>query len=289
MAVKTYVLSSALDIQAEAYQRINQNERVKLQKIPHWRPFLQATFQDEKGKNRTIRLKLNSNSPYQDEQVKQGIEANEKFTDRERNVVYFINGSLTTNLDIVQKFLDVSPENEAFQGQSDHLKAFKEYKPEDEIKIKNEDFKLRLKMANKIAELELEQAKELLLRINGVFFPTPDTLEACQNLLITWMDAADHDALTSAMKEEAEFDVNEKTSILIGKALLAGLIIFDHENNSVLKVKGTNKIKMKDIPAGLDTEEQEKYFADFLTTKEGELVYQDIEKELSSIKTKNKT
>jgi len=112
MAVKTYVLLEHTKPTIEAYQRVNQHQRVRLDKRPYDHAYLKQTFTTKDGKSRTARLKLNCNTIWQDEQIKPevGIPANEPFTQEERDAVKFVNEVLTTNHPMVQEYLESIPQ-----------------------------------------------------------------------------------------------------------------------------------------------------------------------------------
>lgn len=286
MNIKTFVLLDHLDTNAPIYQRVDKDTRVKLKKIPVFSAYLQLTFTDKEGKNRTIRYKENANSIYQDEQIKLGILANERFTTPERKARMFSNGVLHTNKPLLYEFLSTTPENEKFEGISDVKPAFKEYIQGEVIKSKNADFMKRLDVGMKIKSLNLQQAHDLLIRINGSFFTLPTTLEEAQNHLVAFMDETDEDGLDQILKGEDELTADEKATIVVGNAIAAGILSFNAVEGQVSKIKNGKTVKLKDLPKDFSQGEKEKYFADFLTTSEGVSLFNDLVKDLEKLDSK---
>lgn len=290
MELKTYVLLDSLNVSAPIYQRINKDTRVKLEKVPVDKPYLQVTFVDTDGTNKTIRYKENADSPYQDEQIKKGVLANERWTTSERKALLFNHGVLHTNKPGAQKFLEIHPQNELFKGICTSIKGamFKEYKVGDEINNKNEDFMKRLDVGLKIKGLDLRQAQDLLIRINGSYFKVPENIKEAQNQLIAYMDETDDAGLDEILKDAKDLTADEKATVLIGNAINADLISFEAVSGQVSKRKGDKDIKLKDIPTDLNQSEKEKYFADFLTTKDGLTLFDDLQKDLEKLNSKTK-
>jgi len=301
MALKTYVLLEHLHPTAQIYQQVNKDQRVRLNTLPQWEPNLQMTFLDmadevtdydpksktfgkkipneKKGQNRTIRLKLNSNTPYQDEQIeKEKIPANEKFTQMEYDARKFRHNTLTTDNPVVQRFLEVSPWMEGFKGTCPEVPrpCFKLYDKNVEIVSENRSFKDRLKAANKIADLDLEKAQEMLIRIFGTFYTVPDTLEEAQNALVNFMDEGD-EAMDEILKEDTTLD--DEVQIILGKLVSAGILSFDAVQGQVCKKKGDNWIELKAIGNEYTPMERQRYFIEFLTSPAGKLLLDDLRKD----------
>jgi len=301
MALKTYVLLPHLHPTAEIYVQINKNQKARLNTLPQWQPYLITTFVDEaeevidydkksptylkkipnpkKGENRTIRLKLNSNTPYQDDQIeKEKIPANQPFSQAEYKAVKFIHNTLSTVNPVVQRYLEVYPGFSDFVGYSDEVKkpAYKLYDPNVEIVSENTEFKKRLKAANKIAELEVKEAQDLLIRIYGTFYKVPDTLEAAQNALVNYMDSSD-DALDEILKTDTNLD--DEVTILLGRLVSQGKLSFDAVAGQVCKKKGNDWIELKAIGNDYTPLERQRYFSEFLTSQAGKLLLDDLRAE----------
>lgn len=301
MAFKTYVLLEHLLPTANYYVQINKEQKARLNTIPQWQPYLQVTFLDEseqvidydpasktygekipnpkKGQNRTIRLKLNSNTPYQDEQIeKEKIPANEKFQLEEYSAATFIHNTLSTTNPAVQRYLEVYPAFEGFKGRCANVKgaAYKIYDPEVEIESENKMFLDRLAAANKIAGLELKDAQDLLLRIYGTFYKVPDSKSACQNALVSYMDSSD-EALADILKTDTNLD--DEVTILLGRLVSQGKLSFDAVAGQVCKKKGNDWIELKAIGNDYTPLERQRYFSEFLTSQAGKLLLDDLRAE----------
>lgn len=300
MATKTYVLLSHTEATAPIYQRVNANERVRFQKRPFDRPYLQITYaadeieKDASGKeitvqkNRTIRLKHNSNSIFLDEQIKQGIPANQPPTDAERRSLLFRNGALTTNMEIVQRFLEASPQYNKFKGFCSEISGplYDLLDESLEIKSKNLDFKQKLKAANKIDGLkDLKEAQDLIIRLNGTYVKPPESLEECQNWLVDFLDEADDAMMTALMSDEVRKD--DEVTILITRARIAGIISFDNIPNQIAKKKGNDWTPIKQISSEFSPDERQRHFAEYLATTEGQLLMDDLKKDVEKAEKKS--
>lgn len=309
MALKTYVLLDHLKPTAPIYQQLNAQQRARIDTIPQWQPYLQVTFLDErdevvdydpdsptfnkmiknkwKGKNRTARLKMNSNTPWQDEQIeKEKIPANDKFTQVEYDIRTFRHNVLSTNNLQLQRFLENIPYMEGFKGYCDSISgpSYKLYDENIEIESDNKAFLKRLDAANKIAKLELKEAQDLLIRIYGTFYTLPTTKSAAQNALVGYMDTSD-EAVDDILKEETTVD--EEVQILVGRLVSNGTLSFEAVEGQVCKKKGNEWIELKAIGSEYTTIERERYFIEFLTSQAGKLLLDDLKKE-SSKKVKEK-
>lgn len=289
MPVKTYVLLPHTNSTAPIYIKVNKEKRVRLEKRPIDAAFLQITFTEsdqgikegEFPKNRTLRLKMNSNSIFQDEQIKEGILANVPFTTAERDAVVFKQGVLTTRYDIVQKFLDSHPQNKKFKGLCDSIKQplFEEYDKSVELKTTTNDFRKRLAAANKIAAItDLKEGQDLMIRLNGTFFKTPDTMDEVMSGLIDFLDNAEELGLDKILSDTVTKD--EKITILVGRAINAGIISFDAKPNQVSLKKNNVWVDVKMISSDLSGSERQRYFAEFLASKDGELLLNDLKKQV---------
>jgi hypothetical protein len=233
---------------------------------------------------------LNSDSIFQDDQIKEGIPANERFTDAEKKAVEFVNGICRASNETVQKFLETNPQFEGSKSRSsdpDIRPLYMLLDKENEVKVTNKELKLRVKAAARVMDIEtLEEAQELIIRLNGKHVVPPATLEECQNRLMDFIDSAEEGGLNAVLKTEQTKD--EKINILITKAINADVISFSKEKNQVSKKgkgKGDNTWKaVKMIGSDIDTTERQRLFAEYLATPEGEALREDIEKDLAGLK-----
>lgn len=289
--IKTYVLLDVLDSTAPIFQTLPNNQRSQIKKMPFYRPYLDLPVQDEKGKSKRLRLKYTSEFLFADEQFKENnIPANEKFTDEEYGDPTFRNGSLTTNNLRLQQHLEINPAYDKSTYTSTYVKR-KEYTLldlESAQKSKNSDFKKRLAASNKIDKLDLEEAQQMIIRLNGFSVETPKTVEECQNWLIAFLDDAEDEGIEAIMKEDKAITTDEKTAILIGELVNNKLLEFAADNYSINKPgKDGKKIEIRNIVA--DTlQERERLFGNFLDTSDGKALREDLEKDLAAFKTKNK-
>lgn len=293
-----------MDASAPIYQTMPGGKRSLIRKRPFYRPLLQVTFTDEDGKNKTIRYKKNSNSIFQDEQIKEGILANDRFTSSERNDPYFRHGTLTTNLPQLQTFLENHPENECFSGICDGVtKAFKLMDKAVEAKVTNSDLKRRAKAAVKIFDLDLASAQEMLIRLNGSYFKTPSADDytgtsdekiasataECQNMLINFLDDSEEEGVDAILKENEELNVDEKTTVLIGKLLNADILSFSATEGKISKKDKSGKwIEVRDMSNDYSMDEKKRLFSDFLNSDAGKNLKEDLENDLKGLDKKPK-
>ena len=287
MELRTYVLEEHMQPTAPIYVHVAKGKRMRIDKIPLWEPYLQYTFTDKDGKNKTTRLKLNSDSIYQDEQVKAGILANERFTTAERNSRKFRNGVLLTGIPIVQKFLEEGcPHFKDFEGicQDVQSKAFRRYDKSVEVKSTNKAFKDNLAAANKIAGLDLKGAQDLLLKIYGFHYTVPQDLDEAQNVLVAYMNESDA-AVQEIIDENVTID--QEIKILLGKLMNAKKISFDAIEGQVAKKKNEDWIPLKSIGLDYSVDEKERIFSEFLSTPSGLTILADLKNEADKL-TENK-
>lgn len=300
MSAKTYVLLPHTKPTAPIYQRVNKDQRVRLDKRPIDHAYMKQTFTTPDGKNRTARLKLSCNTIWQDEQIKPeiGIPANEPFTPAEKKAVQFVYELLTTSNKTVQDYLESVPQYAGWKGwdKSDkENQGFSDVKPlytlldtESEAKITNQDTRRRAKAVLKVMDIEdLEEIQNLMIRLNGSFFVAPDNLIDCQNSLVQYIDDADDEMLDALLKDKKEVSADEKVTILIGRAIQDGVLSFDVLKNQVAKKKGNGWTPVKEISSEHPLEERKRYFAEFLTSEDGKLLKEDLEKETSKKGNKN--
>lgn len=304
METKTYVMLDSMDASAPIYQTMPGGKRSLIRKRPFYRPLLQVTFTGEDGKNKTIRYKKNSNSIFQDEQIKEGILANDRFTSSERNDPYFRHGTLTTNLPQLQTFLENHPENECFSGICDGVtKAFKLMDKAVEAKVTNSDLKRRAKAAVKIFDLDLASAQEMLIRLNGSYFKTPSADDytgtsdekiasataECQNMLISFLDDSEEEGVDAILKENEELNVDEKTTVLIGKLLNADILSFSATEGKISKKDKSGKwIEVRDMSNDYSMDEKKRLFSDFLNSDAGKNLKEDLENDFKGLDKKPK-
>lgn len=281
--MKTYMLLAHTKPTAPIVYQVSPTEAVKLDKLKMHRAYLTSTFMDATGENRTIRLKLNSKSIFLDEQIKAGIPANAKFTQAERNAVTFHYEMLNTNNPVVQAYLEASPQMDGFAGEAPNGEQplYKLYNRGEEIKTANNEFKLRLKAANKIAGIKtLEEAKELLYKLNGSFYEAPNDLEEAQNELIAYLDNEDNPNSVREILASGS-SVDEEARITIAKAIEAKIISFDAIPNFICQWKQNQWYPVKEVNSTEYTPEQRlDYFVEFLTSETGRLLYDDIKARL---------
>lgn len=292
--LKTYVLLPSMDVNAPVYTRINKDQRVRVDKLPIWTPYLKITYQKD-GKNITIRYKETATSIFLHEQIKdQGIPANDPFTENERRAMEFKNGVLVTGNKMIQDYLDNYPTNEAVKCicPSASVKTFKVYDKADELKSSNEDFKLRTKAAMKIVGLNLKQAQEMLIRLNGSFFEVPSTangqseanaLVECQDLLVGFLDAAEKEGLDAILLDEEQETAEDTTKILVGKLVNANVISFEESADQISKKSNGQWVKLMDMPGKIEVSEKERLLIDFLNSEEGKVHLTDLQNEVQKI------
>ena len=281
-----------MDADAPVFQQTPQG-RQKVTKIPFHRPTLRQQFYKD-GKSVVIRYKSHAQSIFQNEQIDvEKIPANEPFSATEYNDLKFRHAILVTNKEMAQKYLEAHPEFEGFDGECDDVRVPK-FKLIDKIadaKIKNSDIRLRAQALNKVLSMELEGLQAMLIRLNGSFFLTPDNKEDCENLLVEFIDDAEEAGLNSILKEDTEISIDDKTTILIGKLINTGHLSFDAVQDKVAKKDKTGKwVSLIDMSSDYEIAEKKRLFAEFLNTKDGELLKSDLENDLaaSTKKVKNK-
>lgn len=284
---KTYVLLDALDSNAPIYQQVPGDKRVQLKKIPVYPLYMQVTITTDDGKNKTMRYKGNATSIWQTDQIKDGILANERYTSKDRTEMQFRNGILVTAKPLAQDYLDNYPGNVNFTGQCDAIRTpfFKELDPVADNKTLANDFKKRLKAANKIAEMEgdVESLSTFLIRLNGSYFVTPNDAGELYKMAISFLDDAEEDGLDLILKKEDSLNIDEKTSILIGKLLNSGQLSFTQKEGAISKLGKDGKwVEVRDMGSDISVDEKLRLFANFLNTSDGKALKNDLENDLSS-------
>lgn len=291
MATKIYVLKPHTDGTAPIYVKVG-GQRVRLQKRPIEHAYTQLTFFDNKTeKNLTIRLKLNCNSIWLDEQTKMGLPSHITYRDgtfglvpptqAERDAVMFKNGVLKTSNPIVQQYLEASPQFEGFDGKCDKIRQplysllDKEKDDDDDINL----FDKQIEAGQKIKELEtLGDAQELMYHLNGFWFKAPETLKQCKVQLIKFLDDADDAMLDKLLADTKTKD--DEVKILIGRAMAKGIISLTANPNQVSLKKGNGWVDVRMISSETPKEERTRLFAEYLLSKDGAALHDDIKNEV---------
>lgn len=287
MPFETFVLTDNMNVSVPIFQRVNKDQRVPIVKRPWYTPFLQITVQDKEGITKNLRYKEGSDTVDMDEQVeKKKIPANAKYTNSERKDRTFRNGMVTTNKANLQRYLKAYPGFEGSPYTSDNVPR-KEYMLYDKTninKITNEEIRQRAKAVNKVLSLSLSEAQEMLIRLNGSFFETPTDLEECQNMLVEFVDAAEDKGLQAVLAEDKDINVDDKTTVLIGRLLNAGLLSFDAVDGSVIKKDKNGKdVVVRQLGSQTSLDEKKRLFSDFLNTSDGKALKDDLEGDLEGI------
>lgn len=297
--VKKYVLLEHTKPTANVYIQISQHQRAKIDQRKHEAPFIQIGFMDKDGKNKVIRLKLNCNTIYQDEQIKNhNIPANEKFTNRERSSVYFKNGILITKNKTVQAFLDASPQNEKFfipdkdgnVGSCDEITGplFKELDEAKEKQNLNSEIRKRVEAANVIMGYkDVTKLQELYIRLYGSHVKPPTEQDELENSLMEYLDDSGMEGVEEILKEK--LSVDDEASLLVAKAVSLKVISFEHDPAKVVKIgKGDKVIDLKDVPADMADADKQQYFIEFLLSDAGATIYKDLKKQVAEAEKKDK-
>lgn len=307
MALKTYVLLDHTKSSAHIYRQVNPHQRQRLDKRQVDHAFLQIAFQDRTGKRKVIRLRLSQTDEIDmQEQKKLGIDANVKHTWNDKRAVEFKWSVLTTGNLTVQKFLETSPQFEDnwipdAEGRTYVCEEIDQplYKLLDETKDilgRSKEFKQRVQAANRISDLSLREAQELIIKLFGSFAVPPKVsgekteevaLAECQNALVDYIDDLDAAGLTEFLTDR-EDTVDEKVTVLIGKAIQAKILAFDDVPNEVTMYKGGAKIKIFMVPDEYGVEERLRQFADFLVTEKGKTYFDELSKLLATTEKKGK-
>lgn len=287
MAEKTYILDASVNPTEGLgmVRQVSENESVALNKMPTWSPYLQYDVVDSEGNTKTARLKLTATSIWRDEQIKDNnIPANEKFTQKERDAVKFRYGVLTTKLKIVQDYLEAIPAFADFKGNRyDEPVRYHLLDVAGKRKAENQDWKKKIKAASLIAELELEEAQELMIRLNGLTFTPPDDLEECQNRLVEYLEEVDGAADEILRTELSDLD---ELNILVTKALNKKEISFDAVPNQVSRKKGSEWQKIRESPSESSLENRQADLVNFLDSDAGKLLREDLQKRYPKAKKK---
>lgn len=287
--MKTYVILPQYHPTAPIFQQVSKTERVRMDKLQLAHAYLQHTFTDENGDNRTARLKLNTNTIWLEEQIEKGIAANAKFSDAERNEVKFIYGQKTTSNKTVQQYLESIPQFVGFKGESNEpqILMYDIYDKTVEIKGINENWLRMLDAMNAIKDLkELKDAQDLLIRLKGSFYEPPADLLECQNVLVKFVESNPDTAIDKVLSKKVTVD--DEATILIGRAIQTGVIAFDVVPDQVAKKVGDKWEAVKEVNSEFSLEQRKQYFLEFITSDSGKLLYDDIKKGVEEAEGGNK-
>lgn len=284
---KTYVLIESMNNTVPIFQRVNKDQRVPIVKRATYAPYLQLIMQDKDGISKHVRYKEGCKTFDFDEQVeKYKIPANAKYTQSEYKDRQFIDGVLVTNKKTLQDWLEMIPSFDGSENTSDEIQvAYTIYDKSNENKIQNAATRKRAKAVDKVLNLDLEAAHALIIRLNGSFFVPPDDLDECQNMLVEFVDAAEDKGLDAVLVTDAELTIDEKTTILIGSAINAGILSFDKVEGKISKKGKDGKFApVRDMSSEYTLDERKRLFSDFLNTDDGKALKDDIEKDLKKVK-----
>lgn len=282
MSFKTYVLLEHMNPTSNnIYIRINKDQRQPIDKLRDYRPYMQVSFTDESGKNKTIRYKSTTDEIYQDAQIKAGILANEKFRQNEYKDLEFKNGVLMTGNETVQNYLEAYPGFYGFKGRCNDVRGaeYKVYDKVGELKISNEFAKKKVQAGAKIFAMDLEQSQNELYKIYGSSFTPSNELAENQATLIKYLDTTD-EAVDEILSEIETRD--DEITVLVGKLLTNGVISFDQNQGKVSKKKGSGWIDVKSISVEFTPSERKRIFAEFLATDSGRPLLEELKAELQS-------
>jgi hypothetical protein len=291
----TFVLLEHTQSNVPVFRRVNGNQRVRMNTRLIDHPYLKLTFLDAADeKNKTIRLKLSSNSIYLKEQMDAGIPANEPFTAAEKKAVEFNNGFVMTKNPIVVQYLKASPQMEGFKGVCPDIirPLYKVLDRTVEIKSENSLIKKQAKAIQRLLSLNLKEGQDLMIAINGKFFDPPKTLEEVQNGLVAWMNATDEAGLDTLLRKTdkkaapSDESAEDEIAVLIARAVQNDIISFDHEKDQVSKKVNGKFVPVKTISSDMDKDARAKLFSDFLLTKEGYALADDIQEDLDKLEQK---
>lgn len=308
MALKTYVLLEHTRPTANVYIQPNKDQRIRLNDRILDHAYLRITFSDRDGKTKTIRLKMGCDSIDQNEQIKEFlIPANTPFTQFEKDAVAFRYGSLSTTEEIVQKYLEASPQFDQFwipmvknadgkwamdpkgkRGTCHEVfrPLYQLYDESVEIVSDNKLFKKRLRAANIIAALDLEGANDMLLNIFGRYHKLATTVEHAQNQLVDFLDGANEEGMDFVIRAAKDTTVDEDVKILVGKLVQLGHLDFDSVGDQVVKKVGDKTMKLLELSSAYEPDIRVQMFSDFLLTNDGKALQEDLKKDLEKLNKK---
>lgn len=289
---KSYVLLEATENNAPIFQQVSGGKRIQIKKRPVYPLYNQITYQDENGKNQTIRYMNRANSIFQDEQIKNGLLANERYAANDRTDTTFRNGILVTNKTLLIEYLDTYPGNINFKGTCDfvHAPIFKELDIAADTRVELAEMRKRAKAVNKIFDMENDgdALDSMLIRMNGgIHFKTPDSNEEKVASAMNFIDDAEEEGLDLVLKEDKDLNIDETTGVLVGKLLNAGIVTIDSVEGTISKVGKDNKpIILRQMGKDVPFETLQAMFVEHLNTEDGKTMRGDLEKALKPAKTK---
>jgi hypothetical protein len=244
----------------------------------------------------------------QNEQIKEFlIPANTPFTQFEKDAVAFRYGSLSTTEEIVQKYLEASPQFDQFwipmaknadgkwvmdqkgkRGTCHEVfrPLYQLYDESVEIVSDNKLFKKRLRAANIIAALDLEGANDMLLNIFGRYHKLATTVEHAQNQLVDFLDGANEEGMDFVIRAAKDTTVDEDVKILVGKLVQLGHLDFDSVGDQVVKKVGDKTMKLLELSSAYEPDIRVQMFSDFLLTNDGKALQEDLKKDLEKLNKK---
>ena len=280
MSIKTYVLLEHMNPTSNnLFIRTSKTSRQVQNKLPWYRPYLKVTFTDEKGQNKTIRFKSTSNTIFQDEQMKAGIPANEKFRTQEYRALEFRHSVLTTDDQTIQAYLEAYPGFDGFKGKCADVRRpeYTIYDKKAETKSQNTLIQKRIQAGTRIFEMDLEETKNILYRIYGTSYVPSEDIEDNRAVLIEFLDETEEGISLFLEKGESE---NDNMTILIGKLLTADILSFDKNMGQVSRKVLDQWVDALPVSAEHELPERKRLFAVFLGSEEGQLLRNDLSSDL---------
>lgn len=280
MASKTYVLLDHMNpTSGNLFVRTTKTSRQVQNKLPWYRPYLKVTFTDDKGINKTIRYKSTTNVIYQDEQMKAGIPANEKFRTQEYRALEFRHSVLTTDDATIQAYLEAYPGFDGFKGKCADVRKpeYTIYDKKAETKVQNDLIFQRIQAGTKIFDMNLEETKNILYRIYGTSYVPSEDIQDNRAVLINFLDETEEGIALFLDEKETEDD---KITILVGKLLTAEILSFDKNMGQVSRRVGDVWNDVLPVSAEHDLPERKRLFSIFLNSDEGKLLKDDLTNDL---------
>lgn len=280
--LKKYVLADAIKSSAQIFQKVSLADKdgLRLDTPRKVGLFLQHVFTDKNGIQKKTRYKQGANSIFMDVQMKPeggNIPANDKYTDEERNEMFFINGVKVTSDAFVQSFLDKdnNPQREDFTGRSrGQLSGI--FRELDEVAIADDENKFIRETAQaltKIFAMELTEVQSLVALLFGASFPTPPRLQDCQNLCAKALEG-NEERINLVL--HGDWGKDGEVTVLLNRALTKGIISLTNKPDFVQMKKGGAWVDVKMVVAD-SPEQKEILFKQHLASEAGELLKTDIE------------
>lgn len=225
----------------------------------------------------------------QDEQIKLGFakagDPNE-FSRQSRDDNQITNGFISSKNDIHLEYLEKTGFNrdiaEGYSRVLEFGEYYKEYKPQIAVKENNEFTRLQAKALTRFDELSDEDKQTVLLKINGSFYQFSDDKEDWYTDITsivnssTQVDRKNIDLILNfaESKKTAVTDV----SVIIGRGIDKKILSFTEDTESIMsKSKVSDKwVKVLSVTPTLPLESKLSLFTDYLQTKDGETVLNNI-------------